>query len=107
MFRFLPFSSHRLTLQQDTEHGVCAKTCPGIAVATCQPVVTVVPPVCPDNCSSLGVCVNVTTCDELRRSNLAKYGMDCNLVVHFRFRLSVVVCFLVLLFYFLEFFSHS
>jgi len=48
-------------------------------VTTCQPVIDVIPPVCPDNCSDNGVCVNLTTCDKLDKENKKKYGNDTGL----------------------------
>jgi len=55
--------------------GTCRDTCPG-GVRTCQPRVPVIPPVCPDNCSNNGICVNLTRCADLEKENKAKYGND-------------------------------
>jgi hypothetical protein len=43
---------------------------------SCQPTVKVVPPVCPDNCSNNGICVNLTRCAQLEKENKQKYGAD-------------------------------
>jgi hypothetical protein len=36
----------------------------------------IIPPVCPDNCTGNGICVNLTTCDRLRADNNKKFGND-------------------------------
>jgi hypothetical protein len=46
---------------------------------SCQPPVKVIPPVCPDNCSNNGICVNLTRCAELEKENKQKYGNDTGL----------------------------
>jgi len=55
--------------------GTCHDTCPG-GVQTCQPKVPVIPPVCPDNCSNNGICVNLSRCASLEKENREKYGND-------------------------------
>jgi hypothetical protein len=55
--------------------GTCKETCVG-GLQSCQPKVPVTPPICPDNCSSNGICVNLTRCAELEKENKQKYGND-------------------------------
>jgi len=59
--------------------GTCQQVCIGEALRTCQPPVEVIPPVCPDNCSDNGVCVNLTECARLEKENKLKYGNDTGL----------------------------
>jgi hypothetical protein len=46
---------------------------------SCQPPIKVIPPVCPDNCSNNGICVNLTKCAELEKENKQKYGNETGL----------------------------
>jgi hypothetical protein len=42
-------------------------------------VIEVIPPVCPDNCSGNGICVNLSTCEKLEKENKKKFGADTGL----------------------------
>jgi len=59
----------------DLDNGLCSVSC-AEAVTTCQPLIEIIPPTCPDNCSNQGKCVNLSYCDALEKENIRNYGNE-------------------------------
>jgi len=62
----------------DLTQGSCTNDtfCGANGLYACNTITPFIPPSCPDNCTSNGICVNITNCTLIQNANIQKYGAD-------------------------------